>query len=69
VQNAYDSYRQSAARSGTVSFNNPRVMSVKQGQQLMTPTSKLRWPATGAKKPEPEHVLEVPDDRDESQGP
>lgn len=23
----------------------------------MRPTSKLRWPATGAKKPEPEHVL------------
>lgn len=34
VQNAYDWYRQSAARSGTVSFNNLRVMSVKQGQQL-----------------------------------
>lgn len=36
---------------------------------LMRPTSKLRLPATGAKKPEPEHVLEVPDDRDESRGP
>lgn len=34
-QNAYDWYRQSAARNGTVSFNNHRITAIKAGRRWM----------------------------------
>jgi hypothetical protein len=40
-QNAYDWYRQSAARNGSVSFNNHRVAVVKQGRQWMVDEADL----------------------------